>query len=138
MLIAGVGGYGSGGLATSASSNYDASGYSQAGWDLEQTRALLEEQRAYNSAEAEKTRKWQEEMSNSAVQRYVKDLEAAGLNKWLAVQNGSNGASTPTGATATSSSGDASTPNPVLMKSILQIIGNIISSASGMFRFRIK
>lgn len=137
MLIAGVGGYGSGGLASSASSNYDPSGYSQAGWDLEQTRALLEEQRAYNSAEADKTRKWQEEMSNSAVQRYVKDLEAAGLNKWLAFQNGGTGASTPAGASASSSSGDVSTPNPVLMKSIIQLIGNVISSAAGIFKVKL-
>jgi len=57
--------------------------------------------------EAKKNRQWQEYMSNTAYQRAMKDMEAAGLNPMLAYMHG--GASTPSGSTASQSSftGDA-------------------------------
>lgn len=53
----------------------------------------------FNSAEAAKNRDWQEMMSNTAHQREVKDLQAAGLNPILSASGG-NGAAVTSGATA--------------------------------------
>ena len=60
-----------------------------------------EDQQQFNSAEAAATRNWQTEMSNTAVRRNKADLEAAGFNPLLAIHPG-GGASTPSGATASS------------------------------------
>lgn len=57
---------------------------------------------AFNAAEAQKSRDWQEYLSNTAHQREVYDLIAAGLNPVLSASLG--GSSTPSGATASGSS----------------------------------
>ena len=46
-----------------------------------------------NSAkhEAEKSREWQEQMSNTSISRRMQDLRNAGLNPLLAVDNASSG-----------------------------------------------
>ena len=55
-------------------------------------------QAQYNQAEAQKTREWQQYMTDTYYQRLVEDLKLAGLNPILALSG--YGASTPTGATA--------------------------------------
>lgn len=62
--------------------------------------------REFSATEAQKQRDWEEQMSNTAVQRQVADMEKAGVNPAVALGNsGSIGASTPSGAMANSAHG---------------------------------
>jgi len=64
----------------------------------------------FNRQEAQKDRDFQERMAATAYQRATKDLEAAGLNRVLALGSPSP---TPSGATASSSPGSVAVRNSV-------------------------
>lgn len=60
-------------------------------------------QNDFNSREAQKSRDFEEHMSNTAFQRQVRDMQSAGVNPALMYGGaGSSGASTPSGAQASS------------------------------------
>lgn len=62
----------------------------------------MQEQNIFNANEAQKSRDFQERMSNTAYQRAVSDMKLAGINPVFAFQQG--GASTPSGVSASSGS----------------------------------
>lgn len=73
-----------------------------------------QEANAFTANEAEKQRQYETEMSNTAYQRQVADMQDAGINPALAM-SGSSGASTPSGSAAQSvSPGSGSDLLPML------------------------
>lgn len=86
----------------------------------------------FNHNEALYDRQFQEYMSNTAYQRQVADMQAAGVNPALAMNNGAGGAITPSGASASSSAGQRSSLDFVgLITSLLGLgIQNKVADAT--------
>lgn len=80
--------------------------------------------RAFNAEQAQLQRDYEERMANTAYQRAVADLRAAGFNPALAVTHG--GAPTPSGATASASQASSSAPHFIRTSSG---VSNLVNSA---------
>lgn len=86
----------------------------------------------WSAQQAQLQRDWQEYMSNTAHQREVADLQAAGLNPVLSA--GGNGASTPSGAM-----GDTDTSNTRLIGDLAEMaISGLSQTAAGYARAKEK
>lgn len=85
--------------------------------DFVNTMTGVRGQQQFNAAEAQKQRDFEERMSNTAHQREVADLKAAGINPAITAMGG-NGASTPVGNTAQSGVGGSGVFSSLLSAAI--------------------
>lgn len=90
-------------------------------FNIAQTEAL----NAFNSAEAQKNRDWQERMARNAHQYEVQDLIAAGLNPVLSA--GGQGAYVGSGAVA---QGSKATADDTLSNGLISLMGAMIAASS--------
>lgn len=104
-------------------------------WQERQNKIAMD----FNSAEAAKNRDWQEMMSNTAHQREVADLQAAGLNPILSASGG-NGAAVTSGATASgvTSSGAKGEVDTSLDAALVNLFGTLWTAQTQLESQRIS
>ncbi|UPW41927.1 DNA pilot protein [Dipodfec virus RodF1_66] len=94
-------------------------------WQTRQNQIAMD----FNQAEAAKNRDWQKMMSDTAHQREIADLQAAGLNPVLSAMGG-NGAAVTSGATASgvTSAGAKGEVDTSANQSLVQLLGTMWSA----------
>lgn len=87
----------------------------------------------FSAKEAAKNRDWQKMMSDTAHQREVRDLQAAGLNPVLSAMGG-NGAAVGSGATASSSAGQGQKGevDRSMSEGFVQLLGSLLSAQTNL------
>lgn len=115
-----------------ASNNAWSASQAQKQIDFQAEQGVLARQ--FNHDEAELNRLWQERMSNTAHQREIKDLQAAGLNPVLSAMGGS-GAPVTSGATAAGyspPSGAKGDTDTSLAPALVSLIGASMTAQASM------
>lgn len=99
--------------------------FEQRDWQERQNALAMQ----FNAQEAAKSRSWQEYMSNTAHQREIRDLKAAGLNPVLSAMGG-NGAAVTSGATASgvTSAGAKGEVDTSANAALVQFLGSVLSA----------
>lgn len=98
-------------------------------WQAAQNKIAMD----FNAAEAAKNRDWQAYMSNTAHQREVADLKAAGLNPVLSAMGG-NGAAVTSGATASgvTSAGAKGDTDTSTNAALVSLLGSFLDSQTAL------
>lgn len=94
-------------------------------WQEQQNKVAMD----FNAAEAQKNRDWQQMMSNTAHQREIRDLQAAGLNPILSAMGG-NGAAVTSGATASgvTSGGAKGEVDTGYSQGLVSLLGSLLAA----------